>query len=306
MLLRAVAAAAVLSTGAVPAAAAGSFGTATNTSLRRCNASLASDCPGSTLLKAVRQGGPGRNRIASRLQADAGSAQAGSYATGSAELRGIGLPVIKASAYAAGTDSRLVGSAQVWQTITWRGGAPTAFGLAGNLHFADSTASPINGLAAGGSSFTAFIYIWDAALFPFQPGSPPFFGLEGYTNDPCSLAGMLGAAAVNGITPGGEFDIGLQTTACGGGSLRLNSGQSIVVHTNFNLFVNRGGFIDATQTFTTAIDPALGVETVAGLTDGLAFAGAAVPEPANWALLIAGFGLTGAAMRRRRVTVAVA
>ena len=30
----------------------------------------------------------------------------------------------------------------------------------------------------------------------------------------------------------------------------------------------------------------------------------AVPEPASWTMLIAGFGLTGAAMRRRRVTVA--
>lgn len=29
-----------------------------------------------------------------------------------------------------------------------------------------------------------------------------------------------------------------------------------------------------------------------------------IPEPAAWALLIAGFGLTGAAMRRRRATVA--
>ncbi|WP_426167566.1 PEPxxWA-CTERM sorting domain-containing protein [Sandarakinorhabdus sp. DWP1-3-1] len=33
-------------------------------------------------------------------------------------------------------------------------------------------------------------------------------------------------------------------------------------------------------------------------------AGAAVPEPASWAMLIAGFGLVGAAMRRRRTTVA--
>jgi hypothetical protein len=31
----------------------------------------------------------------------------------------------------------------------------------------------------------------------------------------------------------------------------------------------------------------------------------AVPEPATWAMLIAGFGLTGAAMRRRKTRVAV-
>lgn len=33
---------------------------------------------------------------------------------------------------------------------------------------------------------------------------------------------------------------------------------------------------------------------------------AGVPEPANWALMIAGFGLAGAAMRRRRVAVSYA
>ncbi len=33
-------------------------------------------------------------------------------------------------------------------------------------------------------------------------------------------------------------------------------------------------------------------------------AGAAVPEPASWALMIAGFGLTGTALRRRRVAAA--
>ncbi len=35
-----------------------------------------------------------------------------------------------------------------------------------------------------------------------------------------------------------------------------------------------------------------------------AFTIGAVPEPASWAMMIGGFGLTGAAMRRRRATVA--
>jgi hypothetical protein len=34
--------------------------------------------------------------------------------------------------------------------------------------------------------------------------------------------------------------------------------------------------------------------------------GSDVPEPASWAMMIAGFGLTGAAMRRRRVAAAIA
>lgn len=38
-----------------------------------------------------------------------------------------------------------------------------------------------------------------------------------------------------------------------------------------------------------------------GLTIGTS---GAVPEPASWAMLIAGFGLTGAAMRRRRAAIA--
>ncbi len=38
----------------------------------------------------------------------------------------------------------------------------------------------------------------------------------------------------------------------------------------------------------------------------LSLSAAGVPEPANWALLIAGFGLTGAALRRRRSALATA
>ncbi|WP_374578504.1 PEPxxWA-CTERM sorting domain-containing protein [Phenylobacterium sp.] len=40
--------------------------------------------------------------------------------------------------------------------------------------------------------------------------------------------------------------------------------------------------------------------------DDIAFATSAVPEPATWAMMIAGFGMAGAAIRRRRTTFAVA
>ena len=40
--------------------------------------------------------------------------------------------------------------------------------------------------------------------------------------------------------------------------------------------------------------------------DNLTSAGGAVPEPASWAMLIAGFGIVGASMRRRRAHVVAA
>jgi hypothetical protein len=51
-----------------------------------------------------------------------------------------------------------------------------------------------------------------------------------------------------------------------------------------------------------------GTASVPGSQDLLVFATIAapppaIPEPASWAMLIAGFGLTGAALRRRRAAV---
>lgn len=46
------------------------------------------------------------------------------------------------------------------------------------------------------------------------------------------------------------------------------------------------------------------VNAYAKSTAQIAFESTNVPEPANWAMLIAGFGLTGAAMRRHRKMVA--
>jgi len=55
---------------------------------------------------------------------------------------------------------------------------------------------------------------------------------------------------------------------------------------------------------TTGLILQIGPDGFNGGIDNLSFTTAPVPEPANWAMLIAGFGLCGAAMRRRRAVVA--
>jgi hypothetical protein len=83
------------------------------------------------------------------------------------------------------------------------------------------------------------------------------------------------------------------------GGLSLISGQTVFFSQGPQLYTGP----DATPTFRT------GVFTLARVTsdfsgDGTLTVTNAVPEPASWAMMIAGFGLVGAAMRRRAAAVA--
>ncbi len=69
---------------------------------------------------------------------------------------------------------------------------------------------------------------------------------------------------------------------------------------------NAFAFIDPIVTIDAAYlasHPGVSVKLAAGLGNSFAAAGG-VPEPASWALMIAGFGLAGAALRRRRTALA--
>ena len=81
-----------------------------------------------------------------------------------------------------------------------------------------------------------------------------------------------------GLSGVSETGIDLNIGAAGGTPFSLLAGDSI-----------RGFFVEHTLYYR--------------LYDGAPLGGA-VPEPASWAMLIAGFGLTGATLRRRRQTVA--
>jgi hypothetical protein len=118
-----------------------------------------------------------------------------------------------------------------------------------------------------------------SALFPFVPGDSDGYDVFGFDSLTQRYDLALGHA-----TPGVDFVFG------GGGvsrfGLRGIDASSFLDPTNTQAFVTGLTFVDA--------GPVNMIQTPFTANVG------GVPEPASWAMLIAGFGLVGAAARRRR------
>jgi hypothetical protein len=97
-----------------------------------------------------------------------------------------------------------------------------------------------------------------------------------------------------------------------GTDLFLESGKSYEIYSAFNLLVTPGSMpgtitLDSLHTSTIGITPPAGSLITSQSGQFLGFAltpAAAVPEPATWAMLIVGFGVIGAASRRRNALCA--
>lgn len=114
----------------------------------------------------------------------------------------------------------------------------------------------------------------------------------------------LNSVGTNGL---GRRSASLGQT-CSGARLTLAPGAEVVLVATLQAISNRGGFIHSMHTFTVDLDEA---NTVIAGTDTpvdvevlrQAFT-SVVPEPATWSLMIGGFGVAGAVLRRRRTASA--
>jgi hypothetical protein len=187
---------------------------------------------------------------------------------------------------------------------------PAWVALTGSLHIVDSSTSgvpddnsdplnPVNGgIFPNGAIGVAYVGVWDTSILASFTDTQSIF--DNLFLAPCGTAGVLATGMINQNLGGGGTTLNATTSACsGGGALTLTPGETILVVAGMQLPVNRGGFVDASHTFTTAD---LGINA-ADLHSGESILG--VPEPTTWALMLTGFLGLGTALRRRRAAPAI-
>jgi hypothetical protein len=224
------------------------------------------------------------------------------------------LPVIKSGAWA-DDDTRVASTIVTYMGFSFGGTEETLYALdavidwtssGAPLGLADIASDPAApaGEYGGEGMGNLQLYLWDAAYVPVfgSPGS-----ITGFLPFPaCGTAGVLAYSAVNMATAAagpGEVTSTLNT-GCGGGSIMLQPGKSYVLFAQLQTVANRNGFMDATNTITVQLAEELPPEVRDTLFENIVSARSLVPEPASWAMLITGFGLVGATMRRRRAALA--
>lgn len=212
------------------------------------------------------------------------------------------LPVIKAYSSASG-NTRMNINVFGFQSFVYNGANATAFSISGNLHIVNSSSNPTDGTLPGGAIYSNYLGIWDPSILNGLTTAQELISSLFYAD--CDTPGVLAVASGGGNLSGGEASFGLTTTACGGGALMIAPGQEVLVVAGLQLPVNRGGFADATRTFTTSLGDDLTSEQKDTLVSNLASAisqgaNVSVPEAPTWAMLIFGFFGLGAAVRRQR------
>jgi hypothetical protein len=284
------------------------FGSAVYTTLRSCTRAAATEAcdgtgPGQRIIQSNIGGGVNQ---AADVTFNATGVGAGSSAYGAVTFGQLGLPVVKAAAVA-NNDMRVNSNVYFYQTYTYAGTAPVEFGLAGTMHIVDSTTDGQDGTRPNGAILYAGLTIWDARFVtPFTDVDSMVFNEQGVFGQACGTAGVLGTGGTGGALGGGEQSSSFATAGCGGSPIMMNPGDTYLLAGLMQFPVNRGGSIDATHTFRVDIDPALPEASRIALAQNLQPVAPAVPEPTTWAMMVLGFGMVGAAARRRYRGVAIA
>jgi hypothetical protein len=177
------------------------------------------------------------------------------------------------------------------------------------------------GMAGIASSASAATIVNVGAL---PPANPYFYLTSGTPTSPVITANFGATITGPSTTFDDIFEFTIPQNGTGSGSLstsfssalnQLTIGQVLVNGVIETLIASSGGQ-SLTVTGVPILNGVMNTIEVKGATSATAvaatytgtatFAAGAVPEPASWAMMIGGFGLIGAAMRRRRTNCQLA
>ena len=295
MISAAMAAAAAV---AAPSAHAEIFGGATSVTARSCAEDAVTqfcptELPADRVFTFVENGGPEIGSDASLSLPD-GSTGFGEVTFDSP----LNLPIIRASTYS-GPETRINSNDAGYQEYTYTGDAPSVISFTSTLHIDDASTDGSTGGFPLGGSYDVFVSILSPSVIGTISTADDVLS-EGIFSTGCGEDGVLAAGSTFGGTAGGTQDVSVSTDSCSSGPVVVTPGEQFVVAVGLQIPSDRGGFVDASHTFTTDLSPSLGAAVISNLDANLVSAESAVPEPSAWVSLLAGFGALGAVIRSRR------
>jgi hypothetical protein len=217
------------------------------------------------------------------------------------------LPTVKSGAWAA-SDTRLLVTSATWMAFTFTGSGPTPYALDAVIDWTGSgaprRAAEGSGEFGGEGNGVFFLKLVDSSIVPAFTDANAFnsfvLGLQ------CGGAGVLSTTGVELLSASAGYAEASITlgTGCGGGALMVEPGKEYMLLTLMQAAANRDGYFDATNTIQVKLSETLSVGAREALVDNVVTARSLVPEPASWAMMLAGFGLVGAIARRRGAALA--
>ena len=276
------------------------FGSAAILTNRACSEAVGTDCAFTTPRTFTQYAGGLGTSFSTNAVNENGSGASGLASVSFDEGY---LPTVKVASFSA-QQTRTGASATAFRAYSYNGAAAINLVLTGSIHYITSGDTGVAGESAGEGIFNVNLAVLPiSALSSFGTTAVDIINSSSIGYASCGAGEIAGIYTGSSGTTGDQRRTVSLAQSCSGGAITLRTGDTFIIYAGLQAISNRGGSLDASNTFSVNYDPVATVFADTGQSVGAAFFQtnlSAVPEPATWAMMLLGFGTAGTAMRRRR------